>query len=120
MIHDRIELRGLRVFATHGVGEAERHSPQPFEIDLDIVVDTSTAADSDDLSDTSDYAAAADAAYEVMMGPPRRLLESLAEDIAQKILQDTHVSAVTVGLRKLRPPMPHDLDSAGVRVFRSR
>lgn len=119
-VPDRIELRGLRVFGTHGVHEAERRSPQPFEIDLDIVVDTARAAQSDDLSDTADYAVAADAAHEVLMGPPRQLLESLASDIAQRVLSDPHVRVVTVGLRKLRPPMPHDLDSAGVRVTRSR
>jgi dihydroneopterin aldolase len=117
---DRIELRGLRVFGTHGLLETERSSPQPFEIDLDIVVDTETAADSDDLADTADYSGAADVVAAVIAGPPRRLMESLAGTIATGILHDPHVCAVTVGLRKLSPPLPHDIDSAGVRVTRSR
>ena len=117
---DLIELRGLRVFGAHGVYEAERSSPQPFEIDLDIVVDTESASHSDDLSDTVDYLGAADVAAEVVAGPPRRLMESLAATIATTVLRDPRVLSVTVGLRKLHPPVPHDLDSAGVRVTRSR
>ncbi|HUC36612.1 MAG TPA: dihydroneopterin aldolase [Acidimicrobiales bacterium] len=117
---DRIELRGLRVLGTHGVHQAERSAPQPFEVDLDIHLDTSAAAASDDLADTADYAAAVDMVAAVMAGPPRRLLESLAGAIAARILGDPRVSEVTVGVRKLRPPVPHDLGSAGVRVTRSR
>lgn len=117
---DRIELRGLRVFAVHGVHKSERTSPQPFEVDLDIFLDTERAGASDDLADTADYSVAADVVTEVMAGPPRRLLESLASSIAAGVLADPHVRSVTVALRKLSPPMPHDLVSAGVRVTRSR
>jgi len=117
---DRIEVRGLRVFGTHGVHEAERSAPQPFEIDLDMDVDTQAAARSDELGDTADYSAAADVVSEVLAGPPRRLLESLADAIAVGVLRDPHVRSVTVGLRKLRPPVPHDLDTAGVRLTRTR
>lgn len=117
---DRIELRGLRVFAVHGVHEAERSSPQPFEVDLDILVDTERAELSDDLADTADYSAAADVVASVMAGRPRRLLESLAASIATGVLSDPHVQSVTVALRKLSPPIPHDIYSAGVRITRSR
>lgn len=117
---DRIELRGMRVFGTHGVHEAERRSPQPFQVDLDIEVDVRAAAASDDLSETADYSAAADVVATVIGGPPRRLLESLASSIAAGVLEDPHVLSVTVRLSKLHPPVPHDLGSAGVRLTRSR
>jgi dihydroneopterin aldolase len=117
---DRIELRGIRVFGTHGVHEVERRSPQPFEVDLDIFVDTEVSARSDDLADTADYSGAADLVAGVIGGPPARLLESLAASIANGVLADPHVSSVTVTLRKLHPPVPQDLSSAGVRLTRSR
>jgi 7,8-dihydroneopterin aldolase/epimerase/oxygenase len=117
---DRIEIRGLRFVAAHGVNEAERRNPQPFEVDIDLYVDTKVAAISDDLADTADYSSAADVAGRVMEGPSRCLLESLAAQIAERILDDRRVERVTVGLRKLRPPLSHDLDSAGVRLTRSR
>jgi 7,8-dihydroneopterin aldolase/epimerase/oxygenase len=119
-VEDRVELRGLRVHAIHGVNEAERHAAQPFEIDIDLVLQTSDASRSDDLQDTADYSAAADIAMRVMASPPHRLLESLAAEIAEDLLSDRHVRSVTVGIRKLRPPVAYDVGSTGVRVTRSR
>ena len=116
---DRIELRGLRLVGTVGVSDTERARPQPIEIDLDIVVDMATAAAADDLTATADYAAA-DAVAAVVAGSRYRLLESLAEAIGAAVLRDDKVAAVTVALRKLRPPVPYDLGSAGVRMTRRR
>jgi dihydroneopterin aldolase len=117
---DRIELRGLRVDAVHGVHEEERRAPQPFEVDLDLELDTADAAATDDLERTADYAAAVSAAAAVLAGPPRQLLETLASDIATAVLADPRVAAVTVAVRKLRPPVPEPLASAGVRLTRRR
>jgi 7,8-dihydroneopterin aldolase/epimerase/oxygenase len=117
---DRIEVRGLRVEAVHGVLEAEREHPQPFEMDLDLYLDVDGAAHSDDLEHTADYRRAVDAAVAVLCGPPRRLLESLAGAVADAVLADPRVDEVGVTLRKLRPPLSHDVASTGVRIRRRR
>jgi len=117
---DRIELRGLRVAGTHGVLPEERGRPQPFELDVDLEVDTRAAAGSDDLADTADYGAALAAVVRVVTGTSYRLLEALADAVARAVLEDPAVRGVTVAVRKLRPPVPHDLASAGVRVTRRR
>jgi dihydroneopterin aldolase len=49
-----------------------------------------------------------------------RLLEALAGAIATGILEIPEVQAVTVTVRKLRPPVAADLASAGVRLRRER
>ena len=54
---DRIELRGLRTVAAHGVGREEHDRAQPFEIDLDLHAPLARAALSDSLADTVDYGA---------------------------------------------------------------
>ena len=115
---DRVEVRGLRVDGVHGVLEEERARPQPFEVDLDLYLDTGEAAATDDLVTTADYAAAVDAVVAVIAGPPHRLLESLAGAVADVVLDDPHVVEVTVAVRKLRPPVPHEMTSAGVRIHR--
>jgi dihydroneopterin aldolase len=115
---DRVEVRGLRVDGVHGVLEEERARPQPFEVDLDLYLDTGEAAATDDLVTTADYAAAVDAAVAVITGRPHRLLESLAAAVADVVLEDPHVVGVTVAVRKLRPPVPHEMTSAGVRIHR--
>ncbi|MDE3085855.1 MAG: dihydroneopterin aldolase [Acidobacteriota bacterium] len=117
---DRIEIRGLVAEAVHGVGEAERLSPQPFEVDLDLYLDLAAAAAADDLGATADYAAAVDAVMGVLRGRHRALLETLAEDMAAAVLADPRVEAVTVAVRKLAPPVPERLRSSGVRVTRRR
>ena len=117
---DVIELRGLRVLGRHGCLPEEQERDQPFEVDLDVVLDLSAAGRSDDLTDTLDYGAVAAAAAGVVAGEPAALLERVAERIAEAVLADARVDAVTVAVRKLRPPVPVDLATAGVRVTRSR
>jgi dihydroneopterin aldolase len=48
------------------------------------------------------------------------LLEALAEAIAATSLEDERVVSVTVGLRKLEPPLAADIATVGVRITRSR
>jgi dihydroneopterin aldolase len=117
---DLIELRGLRLLCTLGVPDAERARPQPVELDLDLVVDAAAAAGSDDVTATADYAAVLDAAAAVVTGSAHRLLESLAEAVAVAVLGDARVDEVVVALRKLQPPVPYDIASAGVRITRRR
>lgn len=117
---DVIELRGLRALGRHGCLPEETERAQPFEVDLDVHLDLSAAGRSDDLGDTVDYGAVASAAADVVTGPPTALLERLAERIADEVLADQRVTAVTVVVRKLRPPVAVDLATAGVRVTRRR
>lgn len=50
-------------------------------------------------------------------GEPVTLLEHLARRMADAVLSaDVRIVAVTVVLRKLRPPVAHDLASAGIRL----
>ena len=117
---DRIELRGLRVLGTHGVDDVERSRPQPFEVDLDLFLDLSVAAGSDELGDTIDYSMGAESAVAVVAMRSFRLLETLAAAIADNLLDDQRVLAVTVWVRKLRPPVAVHMSSAGVQITRLR
>ncbi|HVA03881.1 MAG TPA: dihydroneopterin aldolase [Acidimicrobiales bacterium] len=119
-MEDRIEVRGLRVDGVHGVVEEEQLRPQPFEVDLDLYLDVAPAAAADDLGLTADYGDAVDAVVAVISGPPRKLLESLAGAIAEGVLEDRRVDAVTVVVRKLNPPLETSVVSTGVRVHRRR
>jgi 7,8-dihydroneopterin aldolase/epimerase/oxygenase len=117
---DRIEIRGLRLMGVHGLLPEERDRRQPFEIDLDLEVDMDAVAVSDSLDDTADYGAVIEATAEVVGGPSHDLLESLAGAIADAVLVDAQVTSVTVAVRKLRPPVAHDVGSTGVRLTRTR
>lgn len=117
---DRIEIRGLRVVGTHGLLPEEQSRGQPFELDLDVEADLSAAGRSDAIERTVDYAEVVRRATAVVTDSSYRLLEALAGAIAEAVLADTRVTSVSVGVRKVRPPLPADLASVGVRITRSR
>ena len=55
-----------------------------------------------------------------MEGGTPQLLEYLAAEIAVAVLTvDDRATAVTVAVRKLRPPVPHALATSGVRIRRT-
>jgi dihydroneopterin aldolase len=117
---DRIELRGLRVVGICGVLPEERERPQPLEVDLDLVTDLADAGRSDDLAATVDYGRVCADVERVITELQPQLLERLAERIAEAVLVHDRVQEVTVAVRKLRPPVPQQLATSGVRVTRSR
>ena len=115
---DCIQLRGLRVVCIVGVLPEERQRPQPIELDIDIYTDLSIAGKSDDLADTVDYGAAAEAVSEICLSSQAQLLEHLAQRIADQLLLLTPVSAVAITIKKMRPPIPVDINSTAVQVVR--
>ncbi|HVE46927.1 MAG TPA: dihydroneopterin aldolase [Acidimicrobiales bacterium] len=117
---DLLELRGLRVVATHGCLPEEKERAQPFELDLDIELDMASAAASDAVGDTVDYGRLIDDVSAVVASEHFSLLETLAERVAQVVLADGRVASVVVAVRKLHPPVAADLATAGVRITRTR
>jgi dihydroneopterin aldolase len=120
-VTDRIEIRDLRVTGVHGVLPEERERAQPFSLDIVAWLDMDAAQQSDDLTDTVDYGALAQAAVDIVGGRSYRLLEALAGRLASALLiTDPRLEAVEVTVRKLRPPLALDVGSTGVRVRRAR
>jgi 7,8-dihydroneopterin aldolase/epimerase/oxygenase len=118
---DRVELRGLRMPGRVGLLPIEREQDQPLEVDLDVVVDLATAGASDDLADTVHYGVVCDAVVRAVGAGHVALLERLAELVAQAVLGvDSRIVAVDLSVRKLRPPVPHDLATSAVHVVRTR
>jgi dihydroneopterin aldolase len=115
-VTDRIEVRGLRVVAVCGVLDEERARAQPLSLDLDVELDVAAAATRDDLGATADYGALLDAGVAALVGGRPLLLEAACELVGRAVLDaDAKVTAVTVTVAKLRPPVPHDVASVGVR-----
>jgi dihydroneopterin aldolase len=120
-MNDRIELRGLRLSALVGALPEELDRLQPIEVDLDVEVDLAVAGGSDRLTDTVDYGALCALVQAEVGAGHVTLLERLAEQLAAAVLAaDSRVAAITVAVRKLRPPVPQQLDTSGVRIRRSR
>jgi dihydroneopterin aldolase len=117
---DAIEIRGLRASAICGALPEEQLRAQPVEVDLDVVVDLTEAGRTDALDDTVDYASIATDVERVLTSERFVLLERLAQRLVEVVLVDERVRSVTVSVRKLRPPVPQQLDTTGVRITRGR
>jgi len=99
----------------------EQERAQPFELDVDVVADLALAGSSDSLPDTVDYGAVCRLVEAVVTTERFVLLERLAARVAEVVLDhDRRVEAVTVAVRKLRPPVPQQLATSGVRIQRAR
>lgn len=104
MVEDRIVLSGLRLEGRHGVSADERARPQSFEVAIECPTDARAAAERDDIAATLDYRRLRDIAATVIEGPPRALVETLADAIASRIVAELGVRWVRVRVTKVSPP----------------
>ncbi|MGH8871559.1 MAG: dihydroneopterin aldolase [Acidimicrobiia bacterium] len=117
---DRIELKGIEVLARHGVLEHEKLEPQIFKIDLTVFLDLAGAGASDDLSDTVDYGRLAEKAHDLVESESHRLIETVAQRIADRILDEARVERVVVTVHKPEAPVARKLEDVAVTIDRSR
>ncbi len=97
---DRIELRGLRAHARHGVYAIERERGQVFRVDAVLELDTAPAAATDDLTRTVNYAELSQRLHALLVGEPVDLLETLAQRLADRCLEYPVVDAVEITVHK--------------------
>lgn len=109
-----IQVRGLTVRGNHGVLPEERRDGQPFVVDLDMEVSHLASTVTDDLSQTVDYAAVVDDVAAMVAGTPVDLIERLARMIADRVLMNPLVDAVTVTVQKPEAPVAHPVDNVAV------
>lgn len=84
---DLIYLRDLQVEAVIGVYAWEQRIRRPLRFDIELGTDTRVAASSGDIGDTIDYEAMAECIRTIASREPHVLLECLAEEIAQTLLE---------------------------------
>jgi dihydroneopterin aldolase len=116
---DQIALRGLRAFGYHGVHETERRDGQEFVIDAIIWLATEPAAESDDLSLTVDYGALADRLVAVVTGSPVRLIETLAQRLADAAAAEPLAREIEITVHKPSAPIDHPFADVSVTIRRS-
>lgn len=118
---DRITLTGLRVRGHHGVFEHEKENGQDFVVDVTAWLELAAAAETDDLANTLDYGALATRVAEIVGGPPRDLIETVATESAESLMRwDERLHAVEVTIHKPDAPIPLNFADVAVTVRRSR
>lgn len=98
---DYVHIEGLRLAGTHGHYARERRGAQEFEVSIRVGMSTERAGKSDKLRDSLSYSTLKQVAEEVFAAAPRYLLETLAQDIADKLFKIKRAKEVTVTIKKL-------------------
>lgn len=100
MSSDEIQIIGMALSVHIGVPDAERAELQTVEADVIIRLRCSCDELRDDLAGTIDYDAAARRIRSLAAERPRRLIETLAADIASCVIREFGAAGVTVEIRK--------------------
>ncbi len=107
-----IHLHQLNFFAFHGVYEAEKIIGNNFELNIDVSFESDKQVKN--LEQTIDYVAI----YEIVkdkMAIPTKLLETLAETIADEIYRsDTRIISIRVNINKINAPIENFSGRVGV------
>lgn len=117
---DRIALTGVTAIGHHGVFERERSDGQPFIVDAVLFTDVRAASATDDLTKTANYADVAEEIKAMITGQPFDLIETLAERMAQKLLDGFAVEAVEITVHKPKAPIQVPFGDVSVTVYRER
>jgi len=118
---DEIYIKGLKIFAYHGVNPEETENGQEFELDITMYADLSQARESDDLEHTINYAAARKVINAAMTERPYKLIERAAEVVATALLNSFEkLLKVEVTLKKPNAPMSAVFDYVAVKIVKSR
>jgi 7,8-dihydroneopterin aldolase/epimerase/oxygenase len=114
---DTITIRDLEVFYCVGVPDEERATSQRLLLTVEMEHDFATAVSADELGDTIDYFAVSQRLLRFGEGVHWKLIETLAVDIAQMILEDFQPHRVTVEVKKFIIPQAAHVS---VKVSRAR
>lgn len=116
----RVALEGLEFHAFHGVYPHERESGNWFEVDVAVETDFSLAAATDELLGTVNY----ETLFKIVkaeMEQPSKLLETVAEKIANDVLEIfPNVLSVEFRISKLNPPIGGKCKKATVSLLKRR
>ena len=115
---DHIFLHDLKVETIVGIRDWERKIRQTVSIDLDMGADIRRAAASDDIDDTLNYKLVAKRVQQFVGDSSFKLVETLAERIAELILDDFDVPWVEVRVNK--PGAIRGARDVGVKIRREK
>lgn len=118
-MNDKLKLTGIRGFGYHGVFESERKNGQEFLVDVEI--ESNFKNIDDDLAKTIDYSKLVDLVSAEITSNPVNLIETLAERIAEKIMDfDKKIKVLTVTVHKPAAPVSANMTDISVSISKVR
>ncbi len=119
--HDQLDcifLTDLRIETIVGIWDWERKIRQTVSIDLEMGADVATAAAHDDIEHTLNYKAVSKRVQSFVGESSFKLVETMAERVAELILTEFDVPWVRVKVNK--PGAIRGARDVGIRIYRSK
>ncbi len=114
---DKIIVKGLKIYAYHGVNPEEKTDGQNFILDITAYVDLTVPCESDNVDDTVSYAKIIKEAARVFLLQKDDLIERAAKRVADGLLESfDKIQSVTVLLKKPEAPIKADFDYTAVEI----
>ncbi len=118
---DQLKLHGITAYGYHGVLPEERVTGQLFRVNLVIGLDTREAGKTDQLERTLNYAPIVEEVTAILTGKPVRLIETLAEMIAETLLSRYPlIQEIQVEVEKPNPPVAAWFAGVSIYIQRGR
>jgi dihydroneopterin aldolase len=117
---DVLSIEDIRFYGHHGVTLAQQEVGAWFSVDVDLALDLTPAALSDDLGATVDYGLVTRRVVALATEQRVQLLERLAGLLCEALLREFPAREVAVRVRKLTPPIDGIPAVPGVRMKRAR
>lgn len=115
---DKIHIRDLLLRCVLGVYEREREDRQDVQLNITLYADLKSACRKDSIEETVDYKAIKQQVMALVEGSSFRLVEGLAQAVADKCLEHPRVERVKVVVDK--PGALRFARSAAVEIVRDR
>lgn len=118
---DKVILKGLEIFAYHGVNPEEKEEGQRFVLDITAEADLSTPCATDNVDDTISYSAMRKVITAAFCAEKYDLIERAAQVVCDALLSEfLMIESVTIRLKKPDAPMNAVFDYAAVEITRRR
>lgn len=118
---DKIIIKGLKIFAHHGVHDFEKQNGQTFILDIEMLADLQKPCHSDKLEDTLNYSLAVKTVEHIMCEKSYDLIERAAQAVADALFEEfAAVQNVHVVLKKPQAPINAEFDYVAADIVRSR
>jgi len=116
---DCIKLANMGFYAFHGTSKAEKEVGQRFFLDVEMFLDLREAGATDNIRHTVNYAHVYDLISAATKKRKYNLLEALAEDIVEEILDHyPQLDRIRIKVRKPQVPLCGILDYVEITIDR--
>jgi len=118
MAHDIVFIKNLKLDVIIGIYDHERTQTQPITLNVEMAWDNRPAGKSDDITLTLDYEKVSNYIKTFASKSAFLLVERFTEVLAEKLIMEFNIEALTLELNKLTA-IP-GTDAVGVKISRTK